>query len=481
MVWREAGPEGERARLAMIVLRKRALSSAAAAAVSLRRRLDLLKRQSAAERQLPLFPDEEMLEDAEPDEALGAPGLADEAHEHRWLRSLISAAAAVRQESKLRFLTRLLRRISGEPAIVFTEYRDTLQRLAPAIGAGLVLHGGMTSGERVAVVRAFNTRGGRLVATDAAAEGLNLQARCRLAISYELPWNPARLEQRIGRVDRIGQRRTVHAVTLVARDTAEDLILASVARRLTRIAARFGAGDRLATVLSEARTAQVVIGGHPAAPEPEPPPPDAALVEAPGEHLRRAAVEEARALAGRVRSTVTPHRASMHEATVVSSASESTSLPAGIIFVVEWNARTKDGDTIRRELLNVHVPARVARPRDSETARIAARQALDRYGDAIAAAIADRIAALAAETRVSHQRTLESCATRERGLATVDRPDVSQPGLFDRRTSIQADDWRDATARLHDERLLRLERLQASREVVDGWRVAGILIAGTRA
>jgi superfamily II DNA/RNA helicase len=71
--------------------------------------------------------------------------------------------------------------------------------------------------ERAAAISRFNGGGARvLLATDAAAEGLNLQQRCRLVINLELPWNPMRLEQRIGRVDRIGQQRTVHAINLLA-------------------------------------------------------------------------------------------------------------------------------------------------------------------------------------------------------------------------------------------------------------------------
>ena len=104
----------------------------------------------------------------------------------------------------------------GEAAIVFTEYRDTLRHLAAAMPEALQMHGGMTAAERAGVQQRFNEEGGWLIATDAASEGLNLQQRCRLVVNYELPWNPARLEQRIGRVDRIGQRRSVHAVSLVA-------------------------------------------------------------------------------------------------------------------------------------------------------------------------------------------------------------------------------------------------------------------------
>ena len=64
-----------------------------------------------------------------------------------------------------------------------------------------------------------------LVATDAAGEGLNLHHRCRLVIDLELPWNPLRLEQRVGRVDRLGQRRTVHAIRLFHPHTIEQRVL----------------------------------------------------------------------------------------------------------------------------------------------------------------------------------------------------------------------------------------------------------------
>ena len=73
-----------------------------------------------------------------------------------------------------------------------------------------------------------------LLATDAASEGLNLHTRCRLVINLELPWTPLRLEQRVGRVDRIGQSRPVHALHLVARGTGEESVVARLSERETR-------------------------------------------------------------------------------------------------------------------------------------------------------------------------------------------------------------------------------------------------------
>jgi hypothetical protein len=125
---------------------------------------------------------------------------------------------------------------------VFTEYRDTLMRLASALEdlppPPVVLHGGLTSAERREHLQAFRSGTARLLlATDAASEGLNLQQRCRLVINLELPWTPVRLEQRIGRVERIGQSRRVHAVHLLAAGTAEQSYMHTLLTRTDRVAA----------------------------------------------------------------------------------------------------------------------------------------------------------------------------------------------------------------------------------------------------
>jgi hypothetical protein len=160
--------------------------------------------------------------------------LANRAHEERLLRELCDAArAASVGETKLRALGRLLRRVR-EPALIFTEYRDTLMHLRGGLSvpAG-VLHGGLDRADRTAVLADFAAGRCRiLLATDAAGEGLNLHHVCRLVINLELPWNPMRLEQRIGRVDRIGQSRTVHVVHLIARQTGEPQLLDRLKARL---------------------------------------------------------------------------------------------------------------------------------------------------------------------------------------------------------------------------------------------------------
>jgi len=121
---------------------------------------------------------------------------------------------------------------SDERLIIFTEYKDTLDYLlARFYHVGIenpilqTLYGGASAGHRRAVKEEFNDATSSLrilLATDAASEGLNLQNSCRYVIHQEIPWNPMRLEQRNGRVDRHGQSRDVFVWHFVS-DQVEDL------------------------------------------------------------------------------------------------------------------------------------------------------------------------------------------------------------------------------------------------------------------
>jgi len=121
---------------------------------------------------------------------------------------------------------------SDERLIIFTEYKDTLDYLLARFRhVGIenpilqTLYGGASAGHRRAVKEEFNDAASSLrilLATDAASEGLNLQTSCRYVIHQEIPWNPMRLEQRNGRVDRHGQSRDVFVWHFVS-DQVEDL------------------------------------------------------------------------------------------------------------------------------------------------------------------------------------------------------------------------------------------------------------------
>jgi superfamily II DNA or RNA helicase len=350
----EAAARGDaRARLAVIVLRKRALSSAASLHVSASRRLALLSEgPPPLLMQLPLpLDDEQLVEDAEPDAVLGARGLANATRERQLLHLVIDAAAdAARHESKVRVLRRLLRRLR-EPAVVFTEYRDTLVRLRAALVEDLrpifTLHGAMPASERHEAVRRFTSTDSILIATDAAAEGLNLHDGARVVVHFELPWNPARLEQRAGRVDRFGQMRRVHEAALVARHTSESLVLAPLGRR-SRSGPPGAAG--LFELLTESRIADAVLAGQ------RPRDTSAAahalpsLLDLSGEALVEATrIEE-------LRNHVALRRDTAHgDRTLVESSvrRKRSSLPPGAIHVYELQLTGAGGALLHSELVAV--------------------------------------------------------------------------------------------------------------------------------
>jgi superfamily II DNA or RNA helicase len=243
---------GDAIALAVSVLQKRALSSARSLERTVRRRLDALDARpgvAAHQLALPLVdPSGELTPADEDPEWQPELTLADAQHERRLLAAVAAAARiAGRDESKAAALTRFVRR-TREPIVVFTEYRDTLQRLGDSLaslGAPFaILHGGLDRGARSAALAAFTTGAVRiLLSTDAAGEGVNLHYTCRIVANLELPWNPMRLEQRIGRVDRIGQRHTVHAIHFIARDTVETRILVRLRDRVARARRDIGAPD----------------------------------------------------------------------------------------------------------------------------------------------------------------------------------------------------------------------------------------------
>ena len=135
-----------------------------------------------------------------------------------------------------------------EKLIIFTEHRDTLRYLTDKIrtlfgGADSVvtIHGGMLRDERRKVEERFrqDKEVRILIATDAAGEGINLQ-RAHLMINYDLPWNPNRLEQRFGRIHRIGQTEVCHLWNLVARETREGMVFQCLFNKLEEERAALG-------------------------------------------------------------------------------------------------------------------------------------------------------------------------------------------------------------------------------------------------
>ena len=131
---------------------------------------------------------------------------------------------------------------AGEKWLVFSEHRDTVDSLIRRLeglgysGRVAQIHGGMGWPEREEQVARFRDEEGArfLVATDAAGEGINLQF-CHLMVNYDIPWNPARLEQRMGRIHRYKQRHEVRIVNLISKDTREGRVLGVLLEKLDAI------------------------------------------------------------------------------------------------------------------------------------------------------------------------------------------------------------------------------------------------------
>ncbi|MFG3310090.1 DEAD/DEAH box helicase [Streptomyces wuyuanensis] len=185
------------------------------------------------------------------------------------LRALVKTAQLVREagtDRKWTELSALLRDhalvtdANGRPRklIIFTEHRDTLQYLQGKIGSLLgkpdavkAMHGGVRRAERRQITEEFtrNRDVQILLATDAAGEGLNLQA-AHLMVNYDLPWNPNRIEQRFGRIHRIGQEEVCRLWNLVASNTREGEVFTRLLEKLDQMRETYG--GKVFDVLGEA-------------------------------------------------------------------------------------------------------------------------------------------------------------------------------------------------------------------------------------
>lgn len=141
-----------------------------------------------------------------------------------------AAAARVAVTEKARALVGLLagHRDQGDKVVVFSAFHRTIEYLAALVAeAGLSsasYHGGLSRSAKEAAIASFRNDVGVLLSTEAAGEGRNLQF-CHVMVNFDLPWNPMQLEQRLGRIHRIGQHHEVLLTNLVTRGTIEERIL----------------------------------------------------------------------------------------------------------------------------------------------------------------------------------------------------------------------------------------------------------------
>ncbi len=278
---RQAGSKKGPVALARTVLQRRLASSVRAIRLSLERRyvrfndvlravdgLPIAKQEHYLREQnlLEAYDDEqesddadEVLSDLAATDVTAAERIADLRAEVDALRSLVKRARQLEQQGDERQLQALLKCLERTEfaelkdgrgkLLIFTEHRDTLTYLRERLSEAFTvteIHGGMNAQARKAAQEEFRTSAQICLATEAAGEGINLQF-CHLLLNYDMPWNPVRLEQRMGRIHRIGQKLDVYIFNFVASDTIEGRILGRLLTKLDQM--RESLGDRVFDVI----------------------------------------------------------------------------------------------------------------------------------------------------------------------------------------------------------------------------------------
>ncbi len=268
-------PKKRNIAFALMILQRRMASSTYALLQSLKRRKERLEKvlkEGEVPRDVKI--DIEEVEDLEEEkrwdeekkwEAVSLAANEEELkHEIEIVENLIDKATDIiksENEVKLQELRKAItegfkkiHEMNGYPKIlIFTESKDTLDYLTEKIRSWgykvNYIHGGMDIDERIKAEKIFRDETDIMVATEAAGEGINLQF-CHLMINYDIPWNPNRLEQRMGRIHRYGQRKDVYIFNLVSDDTREGKVLAKILEKLEEIRRTLG-NDRVFDVIGD--------------------------------------------------------------------------------------------------------------------------------------------------------------------------------------------------------------------------------------
>ena len=168
-------------------------------------------------------------------------------NEREQLRHLLATAKVVahRDEKLDVFMNKVVRPLARErkKLLIFTEYRATqtylrqaLEQRLPGGGSVVQINGSMTLDEKLAAIEAFNNGAQYLISTEAGGEGINLHESCNVMVNYDLPWNPARIVQRVGRLYRYGQKETVVVFNLHAKDSFDNLAIDLMLQKVMQIA-----------------------------------------------------------------------------------------------------------------------------------------------------------------------------------------------------------------------------------------------------
>jgi len=170
---------------------------------------------------------------------------------------LLKDLANVKQNSKCDALERLVGEIARDKIIIFTEYKASQEyiryRLERAGYKTLAFDGTLSRGKKQWIRHMFQKEAQILVSTESGGEGLNFQF-CHQIVNFDLPWNPMRLEQRIGRVHRLGQTRDVHIFNLLTKDTIEEHIMYLLHQKINMFESIIGELDTILLHLNLGRS-----------------------------------------------------------------------------------------------------------------------------------------------------------------------------------------------------------------------------------
>jgi len=252
----------------MILMQRLVTSSTAAIRATLEKRQAVLDTPQTQVRLFDTLSSDEWADldgEEQVDLALQANGLELEKSEVETLLALARSTEAAGTDAKAESLLELIYKLQqeeGDPALkvlVFTEFVPTQAMLTDYLESRgftvATLNGGMDMEARTRTLQTFAQDARVLISTDAGGEGLNLQF-CHVIVNFDMPWNPMRIEQRIGRVDRIGQKHVVRALNFVLEDTVEHRVRQVLEEKLAVIAEEFGV-DKAADVMDSAEVEPV--------------------------------------------------------------------------------------------------------------------------------------------------------------------------------------------------------------------------------
>jgi superfamily II DNA or RNA helicase len=257
-------------RFLMILMQRLVTSSTRSIITTLEKRLTALQEPGEQLTMLPLMVEDEWneLDGQDQLESVLKTRLAALKNERAEVELLLTAARKVeargpdaKAEALLEWIYKFQKE-EGDPDVkllVFTEFVPTQKMLAEFLGnrgiSVACLNGSMSMDERQQVQQAFAKEVRILISTDAGGEGLNLQF-CHIVVNFDIPWNPMRIEQRIGRVDRIGQNSVVRAINFLFADSVEFRVRDVLENKLAVILEEFGV-DKTSDVLDSAEAAHM--------------------------------------------------------------------------------------------------------------------------------------------------------------------------------------------------------------------------------